>query len=77
MMVAQVSQKDEILAYLYQTDPATSKRRSISQLEALGIFRCYRLAARIKDLRKDGHKIRTEMKRDTNKKSYARYHLVK
>jgi hypothetical protein len=77
MMIAQVSQKDEILSYLHQRDPSTGKRRGISPLEAIGLFRCYRLAARIKELREDGIKIRTEMRREpTNtRKAYARYWL--
>ncbi len=75
MMVAKVSQKDEILSYLHQIDPQTSKRRGLSPLEAIGMFRIYRLAARIEELRAKGNKIRTEVKRDTTGKQYARYFL--
>lgn len=77
MMIAQVSQKQEILSYLHQIDPTTSKRRTISPLEAMGLFRCYRLAARIQELRQDGHKIKTEIRRETthDHKAYARYRL--
>jgi len=74
-MVAKVSQKDEILAYLHQTDPVTGKRRGISPLEAVGMFRCWRLGARIYDLKRDGYKFRTEMRRDAKGKTYARYFL--
>jgi len=45
-------------------------------MDALTLFGCARLAARIDDLRKMGHNIITE---DVNKngKVFARYHLVK
>ncbi len=70
-----VSQKDLILSYLHQRDPQTNKRRGISHLEAIGLYRIHRLAARIDDLRNDGITIRTEMRRDTTGKSFARYFL--
>jgi hypothetical protein len=73
-MIAKVSQKDEILSYLHQIDPETGKRRGLSPLEAIGMFRCYRLAARIDELRLK-HKIRTVIKRDAKGKTYARYFL--
>jgi hypothetical protein len=69
------SLKAQILAYLNQYDPQTNKRRGITQLEAIGLWRCYRLSARIKDLRASGTKIRTEIKRDTTGKTFARYFL--
>lgn len=75
MMIVKVSQTAEILAYLHQIDPETGKRRGLSPLEAIGMFRCYRLAARIRDLRDRGHDIRTEMKLDAKGKTYARYFL--
>ncbi len=75
MLIPKISQKDEILSYLHQIDPATGRRRGISPLEAIGLFRCYRLAARIQELRKGGNHIITEVKRDTTGKSYARYYL--
>lgn len=48
----------------------------ITHMDALTLFGCARLAARIDDLRKMGHNIITE---DVNKngKVFARYHLVK
>lgn len=76
MMIAKVSQKDEILAYLHQTDPNSGKRRGISPLEAIGMFRCYRLAARIRDLKDDGINILTETRKDAKGKTYARYFLA-
>ena len=50
---------------------------SISALEALSLYRCNRLAARINDLRKSGLDIETDMKTDLTGKRYARYHLAK
>ena len=74
-MLPQISQADEILSYLHQIDPQTGKRRGLSPLEAIGMFRCYRLAARIRDLRDRGYDIRTQMKKDAKGKTYARYFL--
>lgn len=47
------SQKSQILAYLL-----TGK--SLTQMEALHMFGCFRLASRINDLRNDGWGILTE-----------------
>lgn len=49
---------------------------SITALEALGLFRAFRLAARIEQMRKVGMSIRTEILFDVTGKSYARYSLV-
>jgi len=49
---------------------------SITHVEALTLFGCGRLAARIDDLRKMGHNIITEDE-SKNGKTWARYHLVK
>ena len=48
---------------------------SISAQDALLLYRIYRLAARIKDLRDRGYEIETAMKQDTTGKRYARYVL--
>lgn len=74
---AKVSQKEQILSYLHQIDPVTGKRRGLSPLEAIGLFRIFRLAARIEELRSDGHKIESLIKRDTTGKVYCRYFLGK
>ena len=50
---------------------------SISPIEALNKFQCFRLAARVRDLRKAGHDIQTEMKRQKNGKKIAVYSLPK
>ena len=52
--MAKKSQKESILEYL-------EKGNSITPLDALSLFGCSRLAARICDLRKDGWAIRSKM----------------
>lgn len=47
--------------------------KSLTALEALGLFRCFRLAARVGQLRKAGINIKTEMCRDITDKAYAKY----
>ena len=49
--------------------------RRLTALEALHEFRCFRLAARIYDLCKAGHDIRTEMV-TANGKRHAVYRLA-
>ena len=67
-----MSDKNRILQYL--RDHGT-----ITPMDALNSFGCYRLGARIWDLRHDGHSISTEMVegRDRNgeRERYARYRL--
>ena len=50
---------------------------SLTALEALERFKCFRLAARIADLRRDGMRIDSENVFDDNGKNYARYSLQK
>lgn len=47
---------------------------SITPLEALALFGCFRLAARIKDLREAGHNIRSD-EVEQGGKTFARYSL--
>lgn len=47
----------------------------ITPLEALSEYGTIRLGAYIYDLRKEGHKIRTNMKRSFNGKTFAEYSL--
>ena len=67
-----MTQTDMILDYLRE-------RGSISQLEAAQELGCWRLGARIWDLRHEGHAIRREMVTSRNRfgvpVSYARYSL--
>lgn len=65
-----MSQASDILAHLEQ-------RGSITAIEALELFGCFRLAARINDLRGDGHNILTTDVELPNGKHIAKYSLVK
>jgi hypothetical protein len=71
-----VSQKSQIREHLNRINPATGLTRGISALEAIGLYRIYRLAARIDELREDGMDIITVMKTDETGKQYARYFLA-
>lgn len=51
------------------------KHGTITPMEALNLFGCFRLGARIWDLRDEGYDITTENE-TTNGKTYARYRLV-
>ena len=64
-----MSQYISILRHL--TDGGT-----ITALAALNRYGCFRLAAVIFNLRRDGHDIRTTMITE-NGKTFARYHLVR
>ena len=55
-------------------DHLTSK--PITAMDALNDYGCFRLAARINELRMSGHDIRTEIKSQDGKR-YAMYHLLK
>ncbi len=63
------AQTEKILAYL-------SKGKGITPIEALNKFGCFRLAARISDLRRDGHTIFTDSV-TKNGKTFASYKLSK
>lgn len=63
------SQCEQILAYLKQG-------RTITPLEALDKFGCFRLGARVWDLKKDGHDIRSRIVDVGNGKRVARYLLI-
>ena len=62
-----MSQKTEILQWL-------KKRRHISAIEALEHIGCFRLAARIEELRHEGWEIQTEVEPHSNG-WHARYFL--
>jgi hypothetical protein len=53
------------------------KGRWMTPLEALKRHQCFRLAARIRDLRKEGHEIDTVMHKLPGGKRVARYVLVR
>jgi|TARA_E500000318_G_C3476579_1_gene178698 hypothetical protein len=50
-----ISQYQSILAHLKQGN-------TITQMDALTLFKCFRLAARINDMRSKGHDIKCVMK---------------
>ena len=50
---------------------------SLTPIEALQKFQCFRLAARIDNLRNQGYVIETEILKDDNGKSYASYSIPK
>ena len=64
-----MSQCTELLKYL-------ESGRSVTPLMALDRWGCFRTAARIKELRKRGHKIRTSIV-ELGKKRFAAYSLCR
>lgn len=63
------SQTKRILAYLQDGN-------AITPIEALDLFGCFRLGARIADIKKLGYDIVTEMVTVRDNKRVARYHLA-
>lgn len=61
-------QNKEILSYM-------RIHGSVTPIEALNAVGCFRLAARISDLRRAGHRIESVLE-ERNGKRYARYYLV-
>lgn len=51
------------------------RKGSITQKEAAQEYQIYRLAARIYDLRQDGHEIEKKMEKGKGDSMYARYYL--
>ena len=62
-----IAQNDLILEHLL-------RGRTLTPLEALELYGCLRLAARVKNLRDDGYKIKTETRR-LGRKRWAEYSL--
>jgi hypothetical protein len=63
------SQSAQILAYLREGN-------SLTPIDALQRFGCFRLGARVWDLKRDGHDIRTELVDVGGGKRVARYYLA-
>lgn len=63
-----MSQNDKILKHLQEG-------KSLTPIDALNQFGCFRLSARIKDLKQDGYEIKTDII-DNGEKRYASYKLV-
>ncbi len=64
-----VAQKKRIAVYLLAGN-------SITQMDALRMFGCFRLASRINDLRNEGYDIATERVLTSNGKRVASYRMV-
>ena len=67
--VKTMTQKQNILKHL-------EAGKSLTPLKALGLFGCFRLSARILELRQQGLKIETIVKTDWHGRTYAQYKLV-
>ena len=67
--MAKKTQSEQILTYL-------SKGKGLTPIDALNKFGCFRLAARISDLRTQGHTIWTETV-TKNGKTFAAYKMTK
>lgn len=63
-----LSQKKQILAYL-------NTGKSLTQMEALNLFGCFRLASRICELREEGVNIKTERRIVPSGKTVAAYYI--
>jgi len=61
------SQETQVLNYL-------QSGKTITQLEALNLFDCMRLSARVHRLNKRGHDIKTEMIEE-NGKRFGKYYM--
>lgn len=64
-----MSQETAILEYL-------KKGNALTPMDALERFNCFRLGARIWDLKREGYDIRTETVKN-GRKQYARYFMVR
>ena len=62
------SQKKQILDYL-------KNGKSLTQMEALNLFGCFRLASRICELREEGVNIKTERRIVPSGKTVAAYYI--
>ena len=62
-----MSQNEQILDYL-------EKGNSITAIEALDLFDCFRLSARIGNLKDAGHKIKSVLVKN-DKKKFSRYFM--
>jgi hypothetical protein len=60
------SQRVQVLEYL-------KKRNSITQVQALVEFGCFRLAARIEELRRAGYSIKSSPRTAENGSKYVKY----
>jgi hypothetical protein len=73
-MTSLPTQKQMVLKHLLSLDPVTKDTRGLTHYQAEGLYRCTRLAARIEELRDDGHKIVSIKKKDLTGKEYVKYY---
>jgi len=64
-----VGHKEVVLTHL-------KERSTITPMEALTVYGIFRLAPRVHELRRDGHRIQTIMREDLVGKRYAQYRLL-
>jgi len=65
----QESQKNQVLSHLKHYG-------SLTPLRALGVYGIYHLAARVYELKQEGHNIETLIHSDPKGKTYAEYRLL-
>lgn len=72
------NQVTTLVHHLLSVDPVSHKRRSISAMEAIGLYRIHSLSRRICDLMRDypALKVTKVRKVDTTGRAYVRYGLV-
>lgn len=63
-----MTQTRQILSYM-------QRGRSIDPLVSLRLFGCFRLAARILEIKEYGHRVKREMVRNRAGRKFARYYL--
>lgn len=63
------------MSQLLQIKQHLEQGESLTQRDAIALFNCYRLGARIKDLRDTGMAIKTVMEKNKGHGSHARYLL--
>lgn len=68
MSTDKIPQHRRILGYLRM-------HGSITPIQAIRVFNCYRLGARIWELRQDGHRIRSRLIKSRNDKHFCQYIL--
>ena len=62
------TQEDKILQYL-------QSGKSITPIEALNLFGCFRLGARCYDLKKKGYDIKSTLVRGESGKHFSKYYI--
>lgn len=71
------TQKQQVLKHLQSVDKLTQDTRGLTHYEAQALYRVTRLSARIGELRDDGHKITSIVKKDLTGKKYVKYYSAR